>query len=75
MFADGAQIRVIRKIRCLYRRYLCSVKNPDLFFKYFRGIRSRKFYRECAAVEARLRPILYRIPVSLGLMKPYSLHD
>ena len=25
-------------------------------------------------MEARLRPILYRIAVSLGLMKPYSLH-
>ena len=26
-------------------------------------------------MEARLRPILYRIAASLGLMKPYSLHD
>ena len=75
MVADGAKIRVIRKIRCLYMRYLCSVKNLNLIFKCFRGIRSREFYRECAAVEARLRPILYRIAVSLRLMKPYSLHN
>ena len=44
---------------------LCSVKNPNLIFKCFRSIRGRKFYRGCAAIEARLRPILYRIAVSL----------